>query len=210
MSFFKTILSQPWLGDAAAFEKVPGGNMGAGMLAPLRVKRIGLFVFMGVATALFSLFTVAYKMRMGMGGWTNLPDPAILWTNTYILVGGSIIMHMASRYAAQGRMTAAKLAFLIAGIAGFAFLGGQYMAWQELGAAGYYAQANPANAFFFVLTGLHGLHLFGGLYAWGQALVKTRSGSGTADIHASIKLCDYYWGYLLLVWLAMFALLLST
>jgi len=210
MSFFKTIFSQPWLGDAAATETVPGGNMGGGMRAPLKVKRTGLFVFMGVATALFSLFTVAYKMRMGMGGWTNLADPAILWTNTYILVAGSVSMHLASRLAARGKMAAAKYAFIAAGVAGFLFLGGQYLAWQELNAAGFYAQANPANAFFYVLTGLHGLHLLGGLYAWGQALVKASTGSNAADISASIKLCDYYWGYLLLLWLAMFAMLLST
>lgn len=178
--------------------------------APLKVKRVALFIFMGVATALFSLFSIAYNMRMGMGGWTNLADPAILWTNTYILVAGSIVMHVASRFAAQGKIAAAKYAFFVAGIAGFLFLGGQYMAWQELNAAGFYAQANPANAFFYVLTGLHGLHLLGGLYAWAQALVKAMGGSGTADIHASIKLCDYYWGYLLLLWVAMFAMLLST
>jgi len=210
MGFIKTIFSQPWLGDATATETVPGGNMGAGMRAPLKVKRTGLFIFMGVATALFGLFSIAYKMRMGMGGWTNLSDPAILWTNTYILVAGSIFMHLASRFSARGNMGAAKKAFIVGGLAGFAFLVGQYMAWQQLNAAGLYAQANPANAFFFVLTGLHGLHLLGGLYAWGLALFKTTSGAPAADTTASIKLCDYYWSYLLLLWLAMFAMLLST
>jgi Heme/copper-type cytochrome/quinol oxidase, subunit 3 len=39
------------------------------------------------------------------------------------------------------------------------------LAWQQLNAAGYFLAANPANAFFYLLTGVHGLHLLGGLVA---------------------------------------------
>ena len=47
------------------------------------------------------------------------------------------------------------------------FLAGQLMVWWQLGSGGYAVDANPANSFFYLLTGLHGLHLMGGLVAWG-------------------------------------------
>ena len=58
---------------------------------------------------------------------------------------------------------------LAAGLFAFAFLAGQLMVWRQLAAAGYFLTANPANAFFYLITALHGLHLLGGLVAWGRA-----------------------------------------
>ena len=58
-------------------------------------------------------------------------------------------------------------------------------------------QANPANAFFYLFTAVHGLHVLGGLVAWG-----TRIGAGVARrpggaIRLSVELCAIYWHYLL-------------
>ncbi|PCI59688.1 MAG: hypothetical protein COB37_11035 [Kordiimonadales bacterium] len=205
MSFFKTVTSKPWLDDEAAFDAAPGGGAGT-----LKTKRVGLFIFIGVATALFALFGVAYYMRMMMGGWHMLIEPTILGANTVVLIVGSVLMQWASNLSTRGNMRRAKQAFFAGGFAVLLFLGGQYMAWQELIALGCYADVNPANAFFYVITGLHGLHLLGGLFVWARALLRTVDGADDAAISASIELCDYYWHFMLLVWLAIFGLLLST
>ena len=76
-------------------------------------------------------------------------------------------------------------------------------------ASGYLVASNPANSFFYVLTGLHVLHLLGGLvalartagHAWAGALAKTRLG---------VELCAVYWHFLFVVWLILFGLMLST
>lgn len=44
--------------------------------------RIGLRVFMGVATTLFSLLILAYAMRMREADWMPVPHPVLLWWNT--------------------------------------------------------------------------------------------------------------------------------
>jgi cytochrome c oxidase subunit III len=83
------------------------------------------------------------------------------------------------------------------------------VAWRQLQAAGYYATSNPANAFFYVLTGLHGLHLLGGLFVWAGAASRMYQGrAGTTRL--SVELCTVYWHYLLLIWLVLFGLLLIT
>ena len=70
---------------------------------------------------------------------------------------------------------------------------------------------NPANAFFYLLTGVHGLHLLGGLFVWARTLMRmTRLDVKPADLRLSVELCTVYWHFLLLVWLILFAVLSST
>ncbi len=81
------------------------------------------------------------------------------------------------------------------------------IAWGELRDAGYFAQSNPATAFFYLLTAVHGLHLLGGLAVWGRTMSRLLHGAGLPDLRLSVELCTVYWHYLLLVWLALFAVL---
>ena len=88
---------------------------------------------------------------------------------------------------------------------------GQWFAWGQLQAAGYYATSNPANAFFYVLTGLHGLHLLGGLVVWGWTFARMSRGRTTpAAMLLRVELCAVYWHYLLFIWLVLFGVLLIT
>lgn len=200
-----SILTKPWLDDGKAFDQAPGDGGDS-----LKTKRLGLFVFIGVATALFSLFATAYYMRMMLGGWQILGEPWILWPNTAVLLIGSVLMHWATRLGRRGDMVRARRMFMAGGVAGIVFLLGQIVAWQQLIELGAYARVNPANAFFYLITGLHGLHLFGGLVAWGRGLRKSASGAAADKVTASMELCGTYWHFMLLVWLGLFLLLLVT
>ena len=172
--------------------------------------RLGLFVFLAVVTSLFALFISAYTMRMELGDWRPLPDPNLLWLNTGLLIFSSIALQWA--YIATGRdqVKTARKALLVGGFFAFAFMAGQMIAWQQMVEAGYYANTNPANAFFYLITGTHALHLLGGLVAWGRTTIKLLSGSEMAAIRMSVELCAVYWHFLLIIWVILFGLMLST
>ena len=70
--------------------------------------------------------------------------------------------------------------------------------------------SNPANAFYYLMTGLHAVHLLGGLWVWSKSTIRLVSGSAAKDIKLSVQLCAVYWHFLLLVWLVLFALLSNT
>ena len=111
----------------------------------------------------------------------------------------------------RGQFGRASAGMLAGGLTAIAFLVGQWLAWRELQAAGYYAAGNPANAFFYVLTGLHGLHLLGGLVVWGWTVARMSRGRvALAAVRTSIELCTVYWHFLLFIWLVLFGLLLIT
>lgn len=173
--------------------------------------RAGLVVFLAVATSLFALTVSAYMMRMEMGtDWRSFPEPALLWVNTGILLLASVGLQRAWNAARRGETEALRRNLLWGGAGALAFIGGQSIVWLQLSAAGYYLSSNPANAFFYLLTALHGLHLFGGLVAWAGAVSRLRRGAPPEAVRARVELCAVYWHYLLALWVVLFGLVLFT
>jgi len=205
VSFFTELTKKPWVPAQAAIDNAEQGN-----LLPVPAATLGLRVLLGVMTVLFSLFVIAYSDRMVVGDWRPLPEPWLLWISTAILVLSSVAMHRAVLGARQGDGERVKTGLQWAGISAFAFLAGQLWAWQLLVAEGYYAASNPANAFFYLLTAVHGLHLLGGLVAWYRAAARVRRASDVAETVLSVELCAIYWHFLLVVWLVLFGLLLFS
>ena len=182
---------------------------GDGALQSPTVK-VGLWVFLAVATSLFALLISAYHMRMMEADWTRLPLPKVLWLNTAVLILSSLAMHWTLAAARRGQIDGVRTGLIAAGIFAFSFLAGQLWAWQQMDASGYFLTANPAYSFFYLLTAVHGLHLLGGLWVWGRTTVKVLRGAEVAKVRLSVELCTLYWHYLLLVWLVLFAVLLQT
>ncbi len=199
----QTLNTQPWVSDAAA-DAVSGTSLETSN------KAVGLTTFLAVVTAIFALFLSAYTLRMQQPDWRPLTDPGILWFNTAILILASIAYHWTRNAAVNGKTAKLKPGLLIAGALTFTFLGGQLLAWQQLNASGLYVYTNPANAFFYLLTAVHGVHLLGGLWVWARSTTKVWTGAEADSVRLSIELCTVYWHFLLLVWIVMFGVLLST
>ena len=172
--------------------------------------RIGLLSFIAVVTSLFALFLSAYLMRMKLGDWRPVAEPNLLWLNTAILVLASVAFQFTLNAAKRGQRLKVKVGLVVGGVCTILFLSGQLMAWQQLNAGGIFMAGNPANSFFYLLTALHGLHLLGGMWVWGRTTMRLMTGADGQSIRLSVELCTVYWHYLLLVWIGLFALLLST
>jgi cytochrome c oxidase subunit 3 len=156
------------------------------------------------------LFLSAYLMRMKLGDWRPLAEPNLLWLNTAVLVLASVAFQSARSATKRGQPLTVKIGLLVGGACTILFLFGQLMAWQQLNASGFFMTGNPANSFFYLLTALHGLHLLGGLWVWGRTTMRILTGADAESVRLSVELCTVYWHYLLLVWIGLFALLLST
>jgi cytochrome c oxidase subunit III len=202
--FAQSIRTRPWVAAGMPPElDSPSGRA-------RQLWRVTLVVMMAVIASLFALFMSAYLIRMEFGDWRPLQDPALLWVNTGVLVACSVLLQLAWRAARQGDDRTLKMTWLGGGVMSLVFIAGQYVVWRQLNAAGFYLDSNPASAFFFVLTGLHVLHLIGGLVVWGKATLRMSVTGPSQGVRLSIELCALYWHFLLAVWVVLFALLTST
>ncbi len=199
-----SINSQPWSEVGIIDEDDAGGPVN------LPAKKFFLGGFLAVVTSLFMLFFSAYNIRMDYPDWVPLDDPKILWVNTALLILASLFFQKAKTSAQNNNVGGIRVGLVIAGLFTVCFLYGQYWAWQHLYDQGLFIYSNPANAFFYVLTCLHAIHILGGLWVWAQSTFKAWTGTDSESIKMSVELCAIYWHFLLVLWLIMFYLLLST
>jgi len=210
VNIFRQLTEKPWLvTDRHIVEDIDESAFPSA--APT-----GLRVYFAVATVLFGLIAFAYLTRMGFGhpgeglDWRPVPKSPLLWVNTAILVLSSIAFQWTRVAARRGQTDRVTIGLLLAGFFSFAFLAGQLLVWRRLVDAGYFVTSNPANAFFYLITMLHGLHLLGGLVAWSRTTTDLWDGVDPAEVSLRVDLCAIYWHFLLVVWLAFFYLIVST
>ncbi|MFD2741652.1 hypothetical protein ACFSUD_18995 [Sulfitobacter aestuarii] len=189
------VMGKPWLETGIAPPAPPPRDAvpGAG---------IWLAVVLAIIGCVFALFGSAFVMRMELADWRFFTMPPLVWLNTLMLIGASLMLHNATHQpsAAQTWLTGALLAT-------FGFMIGQLLVWFLLMDAGYRLTTGPAASFFYLLSGLHGLHILGGMAA--LALVAEPKDAGPQEKSRRLRYCAIYWDFLLLVWLGLLVLFLG-
>jgi cytochrome c oxidase subunit 3 len=166
---------------------------------------IGLWVFIGFVTTLFSLFLVAYTMRAVGDDWSPIGMPWQLWLSTAVLLACSVFLQSAANAARRTQGRQARALVFGAGLCALLFIGVQLWAWAALHEARVTLAGNPAASFFYVLTAMHGAHVLGGLVAWAWLMLSLRRGVDPGGMAWRIRLTARYWHFLLLLWAVLFA-----
>src|SRR5215468_7838234 len=92
----QTVNVTPWAEQGTGTARGDDGSL------PLINIKVGLGVFLAVATSLFALLISAYHMRMLGDDWSRVPLPRVLWLNTGVLVLASLAMHWTQSAARNG------------------------------------------------------------------------------------------------------------
>ncbi len=197
----------------------------------LRRARLGLVVGLTGIAMIFISFTSAYIVRQGLPtldprtntllhDWFPVPLPRLLLLNTVVLLISSVTMELARRQAARkalaqfssvsGISVDAKeemswLALTV--VLGLSFLTGQWMAWRELAANGFFVGSSPSSSFVYLLTGMHGVHLFGGVVALLSAGVASMLRRPADSQSILVDVTGWYWHFMALLWFYILCLL---
>jgi cytochrome c oxidase subunit III len=186
----------------------PGSGDGGGggrQALPAPAYRMGMALGLISIAMLFVALTSAYVVRQGLDpDWRAIPMPPILWTNTVVLAVSSLTVEIARRARKPAPWLSGTLGL------GLAFLVGQFAAWRQLSSSGIYLSTNPHSSFFYLLTGLHLVHLTAGLaalsYLVGRSLASGRSrASGVRTLDAAAL----YWHFMDALWVYLFLLLFA-
>jgi cytochrome c oxidase subunit III len=193
----------------------PGGrggddSSGSGSSFPISKGQIGVWILLTAVIMLFAGLSSAYIVLRGVPAWQNIQLPWLLWPNTAILLLSSVAIDISRRAIRRNDVQSMKRWLAVGGLLGFVFLAGQLAAWRQLVNAGVYVPSTLQSGFFYILTGLHGMHLFGGVVALGVVFGKALRDRLTAFNYEPLKLCALYWHVMDGLWIYLFLLLLLS
>lgn len=171
-------------------------------------KKFALWIFIASVLMIFAALTSAYIVRQADGNWMSFDLPASFWITSAIILASSVTMHWAYWSAKKDNLEATKLAISLTSVLGLAFLIGQYIAWGDLVERNVYFVGNPSGSFVYVLSGLHGLHIVGGVIFLFIVLVATFRFKVHSRSLDQIEMCATYWHFLDGLWLYLFVFLL--
>jgi cytochrome c oxidase subunit 3 len=155
--------------------------------------------FMAMASAYIYL-------RANSNHWVPLHLPWIIWVNTALLLLSSGAMEFARRRLALADVAQFRKLWAGATTLGVLFLIGQLVAWRQFVLAGFYVSTNQASSFFYIFTGLHGLHLLGGICALLYVSFRKFEKAKVSRTVAA-EVASYYWHFMDGLWLFLLALL---
>ena len=177
---------------------------------PISKGQVGLAILLTAIIMLFAGLTSAYIVLRGVPTWQNIELPSLLWPNTAILVLSSLAIELSRRAIRRNDLQSMRRWLAVGGLLGLGFLIGQLAAWRQLVSAGVYLPSTLQSSFFYILTGLHGLHLFGGIIALTIVLVMALKNRLSAFRYEPLKLCATYWHVMDVLWIYLFSLLLLS
>lgn len=174
--------------------------------------RLGMWMFVATVTMLFAAFSSAYIVRGAGTDWRPVTLPGILWLNTAVILVSSAVLEVSRREIRAARWASARLWVRLTLLLGVTFLVGQYAAWRVLVNAGVYVPTTPHASFFYMLTGVHGVHLIAGLaLLFTTARLTARAiGGDTAAERAAQRVADLggiFWHFLAGLWVYLLLLL---
>lgn len=162
---------------------------------------VGMAIFLGAAAMLFAAMFLAYAvMRAQAPAWPPAGQAAlprgVLALNSLILIAASVALRGALAASRRDEAARAQTLSWVALVLGAAFLAAQIAVWRSLSLSGAGPASGIYGSVFFAISGLHALHVAGGVVA--LALV---AGRGALRRLAATAL---YWDFVLAVWVVFF------
>ena len=194
----------PWIANTGPLTPALSGAQIA-----MNSRRSALKVLLSVVSVFFLLMIVAYGGRMLYQDWRPTPQINLLWANTGLLLLSSLCLQAGLMWARADKIQWVRSALVGAAVLTILFLAGQLAAWQQLIGMVLGDFSNPSVGFFFMITGVHGLHMAGGMIALTRAIKRAFGQADMRTLEHSVSNCALYWHYLLGVWLLVFGLLFS-
>jgi len=167
----------------------------------------------------FAGLTSAYIVRKGAGNWVDFSMPASFFTSTVLILISSATIHVAHVSNKKGHVAMTVLGLLVTMVLGLLFCFYQLQGWQELTNAGIYLDGNPSGSFFYVITGMHAVHLAGGVFflliallrsAWVFGIKKRKTTlieGGKGGLLVRTDLLSMYWHFMDILWIYLFVFL---
>ena len=166
-----------------------------------------LWVGIGSIIMMFAGLTSAYIVKRNQANWTTFELPVAFWYSTAVIIASSITLFLASNAFRERYMRRYRLLTVITLLLGVGFLCLQVMGFASLWNHGITLQANVSFSFLYVIVGLHGLHVVGGVIALIVLFLKAFNNRIKNYSVIPLELISTYWHFVDLLWLYLLVFL---
>ena len=171
---------------------------------------VGVIVWLASELMFFAgLFGIYFTARaVSTGAWPpeethlNLPLDLAL---TIILVASSFTCQFGVWAAERGDAFGLRRWYIVSLIMGTVFVLGQSYEFYAMVQEGTTFTSSAYGTVFYLTTGFHGLHVIGGLIAFAFVIARTKMSKFTPAQATSAIVVSYYWHFVDIVWIALFA-----
>jgi cytochrome c oxidase subunit 3 len=173
------------------------------------VLTVGTVVWLASELMFFSgLFAAYFTLRgLSRGPWPPAGvelDPGVAGLFTLALVASSATMQLAVRAVAAGRRRGFRLWVGITLVLAAVFIANQGREYAEFS---FTVDSHAYGSAFYLMTGFHGLHVLGGMLAMVVLLGRSASPRFAPGETASVEVVSYYWHFVDVVWVALYAVI---
>jgi cytochrome c oxidase subunit 3 len=175
--------------------------------------KLGIWLFLASEVMLFgALFSTLILLRTSAPNWPHgwkLLNVPLATVNTFVLIGSSVTVVLAWAYLRLGDLKKAKIFLFITLLCGFGFMGIKSYEYMHKFHEGHFPRTNNFYATYFVLTGLHGLHVLGGMIVFAYLLLTADKWYATKPEQFTnrVETTGLYWHFVDLVWIFLFPIL---
>ncbi len=177
-------------------------------LTPESWGKLGMWNFLAADAMTFGALLAGYgALRYGDPTWPKpssilgIPLTAFM---TFLLICSSVTMVEALAGIRQGNRAKFARFLGLTILGGAMFLGLQAYEWTHLLEHGQSISKNNFGATFFILTGFHGMHVFGGVVYLSIILLLGLRGRFSAHNNSEVEIAGLYWHFVDLVWILVF------
>lgn len=175
--------------------------------------KLGIWLFLASEVMLFGgLFSSYILLRVGAVEWphgSTILNVPIATFNTAVLITSSVTMVMSWASLKMKNLSKYKLYMGLTILLGLVFLVVKYIEYTDKFSHGLFPSSSTFLAIYFTLTGLHGLHVIGGIivngYLWGPGAKMWQT--EPERFTNRIEVAGLYWHFVDLVWIFLFPVL---
>ncbi len=178
----------------------------------LATAKLGIWAFLATEVLLFGGLFTAYTVF-------RISQPQMFHTeylklnrlfgavNTVVLICSSLTVALGIAAIRQGKERMLKLCLGLTLLLAATFLGVKYAEYSEHFANNQFPGTNNFFSLYYMMTGLHAIHVLAGMIALTTMLVLTCRGRFSAEYHNPVEITGLYWHFVDLVWIYLFPLL---
>lgn len=166
-----------------------------------------MWVAIGSILMMFAGLTSAYIVKRSQAGWIMLEIPVVFWYSTIAILLSSLMIHLSLKSLRQRDIKASRNWLVLTAVLGVLFLVLQIMGFKAFGEMDIRlvgAGSNASHSFLLAISGLHGLHVLGGVIALVVMAVRAVYSSTRNYNTVPLEVVSTYWHFVDLLWIYLF------